>query len=122
MRDRSEIDRPALEALVQVLEAKAHGLRECLGALQLARSPEIERATVNRAIGLLERMKMHLRSGRKVVDLSEDWTRAASLNADAADAEARLKYGALALLEAQIQTLAAAGIKVVSEFDQDRAA
>ncbi len=118
MRDSSEIDRRALDALVSLLETKAHGLRECLGALQVARSPEIERATVNRAIGLLERMRMRLRSGRTVVNLSEEL---ASTGCLSADAEARLKHAALALLEAEIRALDAAGVEVVHEFSQRHA-
>lgn len=118
MRDRSEIDRPAMAALVHLLEDKAHGLRECLGALQLARSPDAERATVNRAIGLLERIRMHLRSGRTVVNLSEELATTGCLSADA---EARLKHAALALLEAEIRVLDAAGVEIVHEFSQRHA-
>lgn len=116
MQDRVEMDPAALDSLVELVERKAHELRECLGALQVARSPAAERAAVNRAIGLLERLKIHLRSGRAVVNLSEEWTSPGYRGADAAESDARLKHGALALLDAELHALHAAGVEVVHEF------
>lgn len=116
MNNCVEIDRSALDGLTELVERKSHALRECLGALQVAQAPEAERATVNRAIGLLERVRVHLRSGRTVVNLSEEWTSAGYRGADAAESDARVKHGALALLDAEIHALHAAGVEVVHEF------
>lgn len=119
MRDCSEAERTAHECLIALVEAKTHDLRASLGALQLARSPEDERAVVNRAIGLLERMKIQLRAGRSAVDLSEEWNRAGDRRIDGADTEARLKHAALALIHDEAAALEAAGIDVVHEFSAE---
>lgn len=105
-----------LEPMIAMIEAKAHALRECLGSLQLARSPEMERAAVNRAIGLLERMKILLRAKRTVLNVSEEWTAAGYRASEELAADARLKHAALVLIEIEIRTLNEAGIEVVHEF------
>lgn len=115
MRD-AEIGEPVVDALIELVDAKAHELRECLGALQLARSPDSERSAVNLAIGLLARVKIQLRSGRAAVNLSEEWSVAGMLSVDVADPENRVKHAALALLDVEIRALDAAGVEVVHEF------
>lgn len=116
MRDYSEAERTSHERLIALVEAKAHGLRANLGALQLARSPEDERAVVNRAIGLLERIRIQLRAGRPTVDLSEEWNRAGDRRIDATETEARLKYAAIALIQEEAAALDAAGVELMHEF------
>jgi len=116
MRDGTEIDEFVLDALIERVDAKAHELRECLGALQVARAPEGERSAVIRAIGLLARIKIHLSSGLTLVNLSEERALASTPSAAGGDTEARVKHAALALLEAELRALEAAGIGVVHEF------
>ena len=116
MRDDNEIDESVLGALIERVDAKAHELRECLGALQVARAPEGERLAVNRAIGLLARIKIHLRSGRGLVNLCEERALASTPSTASGDTEARVKHAALALLEAELRALEAVGIEVVHEF------
>lgn len=117
MRDGTEIGEAVLEALVGLVDAKAHELRECLGALQVARAPEDERAAVNRAIGLLSRIKIHLRPGHSLVNLCDERAVAITPSTAAGNPEARVKHAALALLEVELRALEAAGIEVVHEFN-----
>ncbi|MCB1908211.1 MAG: hypothetical protein KDH15_12645 [Rhodocyclaceae bacterium] len=121
MRDDNEIGESVLDGLVELVDAKAHELRECLGALQVARAPEGERSAVNRAIGLLARIKIHLRSKGTLMNLSEQRALAVAQGAAAVDPEARVKHAALALLAGELQALEAAGFVVVHEFSASAA-
>ena len=116
MRDDNEIDESVLDPLIERVDAKAHELRECLGALQVARAPKGERLAVNQAIGLLARIKIHLRSGHTLVNLSEERALASTPSTASGDTEARVKHAALALVEAELRALEAVGIEVVHEF------
>ena len=116
MRGDAAIDESVLDALIERVDAKAHELRECLGALQVARAPEGERWAVNWAIGLLARIKIHLRPGHTAVNLSEERALAGIPSTAGGDTEARVKHAALALLEAELRALEVAGIEVVHEF------
>lgn len=117
MRDGTEIGEAVLEALIGLVDAKAHELRECLGALQVARAPEDERSAVNRAIGLLARVKIHLQSGRALVNLSDERAVSSAPSTAGGNPEARVKHAALALLEVELRALEAAGIEVAHEFN-----
>ena len=98
MRDGTKIGESELAVLIERVDARAHELRECLGALQITRAPEGERVAVNRAIGLLERIKIQLRSRRALMNLCEERTAASTLTAAGEEPEARVKHAALALL------------------------
>ena len=121
MRGSTKTEAVALHALLELVDAKSHELRECLGALQIARSPEDERLAVNRAIGLLARTKIQLRAGSNVVDLSAEWTAAGMSSAGAADRDIRVKHASLALLKAEFLALGAAGVEVIHEFSATHA-
>ncbi|MCB1908191.1 MAG: hypothetical protein KDH15_12540 [Rhodocyclaceae bacterium] len=118
MRNDTENDASVLDALIELINAKAHQLRECLGALQIARAPEGERSAVNRAIGLLVRIKIHLRSGHTLINLREERAVASSRCSTGEEPEARVKHAALALLEVELRALEAASIEVVHELSE----
>ena len=113
----TEFSESAQACLIERIDAKAQQLRECLGALQIARAPERERLAVNRAIGLLARIKIHLKSGRSLMNLCEEIAAASTPTANAEEPEARVKHAALALLNAELRDLEAAGVQVIHEFN-----
>ncbi|MCB1889863.1 MAG: hypothetical protein KDH20_19810 [Rhodocyclaceae bacterium] len=117
MHDGTEISESELAGMIERVDAKAQQLRTCLGALQVARAPERERLAVNRAIGFLARIKIHLRSGHNCMHLCEERAVTNIPTANRNELEARVKHAALALLNAELRDLEAAGVQVIHEFN-----